>query len=268
MTDPRDPTGSHDPTEPIPPAGAPGARPPRDDAYERTVEVEERPGRPEGAPGWMWAAIVVLVILVLVLLAVLLTREDDDVTLEIPTATPTLPTLPTPTPTPTPTATVTATPTPAPTPTPSPTPPAVPEPTPTTAPPAPTTPPPSPTAEPTRGPDDPGVVIAQDGRQLFPIDEAQLASFVDQQLTGDDVLIQSVVEGAGFWIGTGEDNRVFVEYEQGLLPLGFTPSAGERFDFQGTMVANDDDALVPDDAGGEQYRRQGVHIELSEAQPA
>ncbi|CAN5499338.1 hypothetical protein BH23ACT9_BH23ACT9_38490 [soil metagenome] len=221
----------------------------------------------------LYAIIGVLSLIVLGLAVILLTGGDDgDVVLDTePTITPT-PVIPTPTPVPTlvPTDDL-AVPEPTPVPTvqeptaePQPTTPVAPTP-PVPEPPA-AEPPPPPPAE--RPPSDPGDVRAADGRALFPIDEANLTTFTDTDVLGQGVLVQSVVDGAGFWIGTDEANRVFVQYDAGLLNLEYTPAAGERVQFRGTVVTNEDPALVPDDQGGEQFRRQGVHLELVVLEPA
>lgn len=50
------------------------------------------------------------------------------------------------------------------------------------------------------------------GTELLPVPDAtELSSTAGEAATGEGVTVQSVVEGQGFWVGTSETDRVYVE---------------------------------------------------------
>ncbi|HUF33327.1 MAG TPA: hypothetical protein VMN58_09000 [Acidimicrobiales bacterium] len=115
--------------------------------------------------------------------------------------------------------------------------------------------------------DGPGELRAGD-EALFPVPD-DLSAFEGDDVRGEGVLVHSVVEALGFWIGDDDENRIFVRVEPGLDTGGFVVEEGDRVDLEGTVRANDpDDVDPPDDAGGDRYREQGHHIELRSLEPA
>lgn len=93
---------------------------------------------------------------------------------------------------------------------------------------------------------------------------AALTSFVGKPATAQLATVQSVPADEGFWVGTSDTNRVWVQ----LTGAGESPQtvkAGDHITFTGTVVANPAGfpAQVDVDAGegADQLTSQGAHLE-------
>jgi len=93
---------------------------------------------------------------------------------------------------------------------------------------------------------------------------AALTSFVGKPATAQLATVQSVPADEGFWVGTSDTNRVWVQ----LTGAGESPQtvkAGDHITFTGTVVANPAGFLAQVDVdageGADQLTSQGAHLE-------
>ncbi|MCG8915192.1 hypothetical protein L6E12_05230 [Actinokineospora sp. PR83] len=103
---------------------------------------------------------------------------------------------------------------------------------------------------------------------------AALTSVVGQTATGTAVPVQSVPADEGFWVGTGETDRVWVQ----LLPADVVPGAespvtvrpGQLIDLTGRVTAHGADFPAAEGIdtaeGADQLVRQGAHLEADQNQ--
>ena len=93
--------------------------------------------------------------------------------------------------------------------------------------------------------------------------DGSLAKYKDQSAAGKGVRVQSVPADEGFWVGTSDKDRVWVQLT-GTSESGYTVKAGDVVTFTGQVTANTADfpAKVGVEAaeGADQLTTQGVHI--------
>ena len=113
-----------------------------------------------------------------------------------------------------------------------------------------------------------GGTLTADGTALLPLATAaatdgSLAKYKDQSAAGKGVRVQSVPADEGFWVGTSDKDRVWVQLT-GTSESGYTVKAGDVVTFTGQVTANTADfpAKVGVEAaeGADQLTTQGVHI--------
>ena len=121
---------------------------------------------------------------------------------------------------------------------------------------------PSPAPAPTA--DGPGRLLFEEGEDLFPIDAAQLQANVGEDVVGDDVAVESIVEGVGFWVGSGPGDRLFVRAIENEIVI----SPDERYDLVGVLAELSDPEAVPDEQGGEERLALGVDLLIQGVAPA
>jgi hypothetical protein len=97
----------------------------------------------------------------------------------------------------------------------------------------------------------------------------ELTALVGRPVTAQSVAVQSVPSDEGFWVGTSETDRVWVEL---TVPPGESPYqvlAGQTVGFDGTVAAHDAGfaGQVGVDAaeGADQLTRQAAHIAVDKA---
>lgn len=94
----------------------------------------------------------------------------------------------------------------------------------------------------------------------------ELTSQVGQQATSTGATVQSVPADEGFWVGTSETDRVWVQLTGGAGESGYTVKPGDRVDFTGQVIAHDagfaEQVGVDAAEGAEQITQQGAHIEV------
>ncbi len=98
---------------------------------------------------------------------------------------------------------------------------------------------------------------------------ANLAAQSGQAAQGRGVNVQSVVSDEGFWVGSSEQDRVFVALDiQGESP--FQVTAGEKVDLQGTVTALETPEAfgVTAAEGLDQLRQQGQYIRATSLERA
>ncbi len=112
------------------------------------------------------------------------------------------------------------------------------------------------------------------GEPLLPVPD-DLSGFVgdDAQCTG--VVVQSVVDDDGFWVGTSQSDRVYVEYggDVGETEEGssFVPAVGDRVDLSGPIrpaPQNPGRTLRLRQADNDLVRRQGAYVNADTAEAA
>ncbi|RBY88280.1 hypothetical protein [Blastococcus sp. TF02A-26] len=119
----------------------------------------------------------------------------------------------------------------------------------------------------------PGSVVAG-GQSVLPLataadPAAALAAVTGQQATGTAVQVLSVPADEGFWVGTSDTDRVWVQLtgEAGESP--YQVQEGDTVDFEGTVVAHDagfaGQVGVDPAEGADQLTQQAQHIEVAKS---
>ena len=85
--------------------------------------------------------------------------------------------------------------------------------------------------------------LTAEGTSLLPVAQVagpngELTSQVGRTATAEGVLVQSVPADEGFWAGTSETDRVWVQLS-GTGESGYVVQQGDRVDFTGQVEAND-----------------------------
>jgi hypothetical protein len=102
------------------------------------------------------------------------------------------------------------------------------------------------------------------GESLLPVPSGGLADFEGEPATGKDVTVQSVVKDEGFWVGSSQQDRVYVEYGGDVGAnenQGVEPAVGDRVNLTGpvrpapanpaqTLNLGTEDARTVSDQGG------------------
>jgi hypothetical protein len=120
----------------------------------------------------------------------------------------------------------------------------------------------------------PSSLVAADGTAVLdpaaPADPTPvLGQVTGQQVTGTAVQVLSVPADEGFWVGSSDAQRVWVQLAGAAGESPYQVRQGDRVDFTGTVTAHD--AQFPatvgvDDAeGGAQLATQGQHVEADRA---
>jgi hypothetical protein len=116
--------------------------------------------------------------------------------------------------------------------------------------------------------------LSADGTALLPLSatagpNGELSALVGRTVTAQGVAVQSVPSDEGFWIGSSDTDRVWVQL---TVPAGespFTVQPGQRLDFTGPMTAHGADfaQVVGVDAaeGADQLVREAAHVEVAKA---
>ncbi len=111
-----------------------------------------------------------------------------------------------------------------------------------------------------------------DGRDVLALAAApdaagSLAGVTGQPVTATGVQVLSVPADEGFWVGSSDTQRVWVQLtgEAGESP--YQVQEGDRVDFEGTVVAHDagfPQQVGVDEAGGAaQLSQQAQHLEVA-----
>jgi RNA polymerase sigma factor (sigma-70 family) len=104
------------------------------------------------------------------------------------------------------------------------------------------------------------------GQAILPLaGRPPLARYAGKDIQGRGVPVQLVAANEGFWVGTSERDRVWVQLAR-TRESPFKVRAGQRVWFTGTMVANSPDfpnqAGVTTSEGASLLSQQGYHIEV------
>ena len=116
--------------------------------------------------------------------------------------------------------------------------------------------------------------LTADGTSLLPVAQVagpngELTSQAGKTATAQGVLVQSVPADEGFWAGTSETDRVWVQLS-GTDESGYVVQQGDRVDFTGQVAANDAGFAaqtgVEPTEGADQLNQQGAHIEVAKSE--
>jgi len=120
----------------------------------------------------------------------------------------------------------------------------------------------------------PSTIVAADGTAVLdpaaPADPAPvLGQVTGQQVTGTAVQVLSVPADEGFWVGSSDAQRVWVQVTGVQGESDYQVRQGDRVDFTGTVVAHDGEfpgtVGVDEAEGATQLVEQGQHIEADRA---
>jgi hypothetical protein len=116
--------------------------------------------------------------------------------------------------------------------------------------------------------------LTAEGTSLLPVAQGagpngELTSQVGKAATAQGVLVQSVPADEGFWVGTSETDRVWVQLS-GTDESGYEVQQGDRVDFTGQVTAHDPgfptQVGVNAAEGADQLDQQAAHIEVAKSQ--
>jgi hypothetical protein len=119
-----------------------------------------------------------------------------------------------------------------------------------------------------------GQIVTADGESVLdlvaqPDPTAALGALAGQPVTGTGVQVLSVPADEGFWVGTSDQQRVWVQLtgEAGESPYQVTE--GDTVDFEGTVVAHDEafagEVGVDEAEGAELLATQATHLEVAKS---
>jgi hypothetical protein len=119
-----------------------------------------------------------------------------------------------------------------------------------------------------------GQVVTADGRSVLPLAAgtdaaAALGGLAGQPVTATGARVLSVPADEGFWLGTSETERVWVQLtgEAGESP--YQVQEGDLVDFEGTVEAHDaafaEQAGVDDAEGAQQLADQAAHLTVAKS---
>jgi hypothetical protein len=107
-------------------------------------------------------------------------------------------------------------------------------------------------------------------QSLLPVPSGGLSGDETDTATGRQVTVQSVVKDEGFWVGTSQSDRVYVEYGGDVGAnenQGFEPAVGDKVNLTGEMRPAPEDparTLNLGDQDAQQVSRQGAYINAAE----
>ena len=116
--------------------------------------------------------------------------------------------------------------------------------------------------------------LTANGTPLLPLDtvagpDGSLTGFVGQPAAGSGVTVVSVPADEGFWVGTSETDRVWVQLT-GTGESGYVVTQGDRVEFTGSVVAHDPGYAqqigVDPAEGAEQLTAHGAHLEVPKSE--
>lgn len=116
----------------------------------------------------------------------------------------------------------------------------------------------------------PAELVTTEGTQLLPPPD-DFPALSGEEVRGSAVEVQSVSFDEGFWVGPGEDERVFVESDLDDRDGGFMPRTGDRLDLTGEIQeapANAARRFRLSAQDGRLLQSQGAFIDADTVQPA
>jgi hypothetical protein len=117
-------------------------------------------------------------------------------------------------------------------------------------------------------------VLTANGTPLLPLDtvagpDGSLTGLVGQPAAGSGVTVVSVPADEGFWVGSSETDRVWVQLT-GTGESGYVVQPGDRVEFTGSVVPHDpgyaEQIGVDPAEGAEQLTAHGAHLEVPKAE--
>ena len=110
-----------------------------------------------------------------------------------------------------------------------------------------------------------GGSLTAEGASLLPVAADGLSTYVGRQAEGQQVRIQAVVEDEGFFVGTSDTDRVYVEYggDVGENEQQFVPEVGDVVNLTGPVRPAPEDpaqTLNLDRADAQVVEQQGGYV--------
>ena len=112
-----------------------------------------------------------------------------------------------------------------------------------------------------------GSLVGAGKQSLLGASAATFGSAVGEQVTGRDLEVLSVVEDEGFFVGTSEQDRVYVEFGgdvgENETAADFRPAAGDRVNLEGELRPAPEDAgrtLRLEQADAQVVEQQGAFV--------
>ena len=124
--------------------------------------------------------------------------------------------------------------------------------------------------------DEDGTLIAS-GQRLLPVQPGvDLAQYAGQESRGTRVQVQEVVQDEGFFVGTSEQDRVYVEFggDVGEAESGsgaYDPEVGDEVDLTGPVRPSPEDpeqTLNLDAEDARQVKQQGAYVNADRVEKA
>lgn len=115
------------------------------------------------------------------------------------------------------------------------------------------------------------------GTQILPANGDQdLEQYIEQEARGERIRVQEVVQDEGFFVGTSQQDRVYVEFggdvgENEANAASFTPKVGDEVNLTGPVrpsPAEPEQTLNLDPEDAEQVRKQGIYVNADTVKPA
>ena len=111
-----------------------------------------------------------------------------------------------------------------------------------------------------------GNALTAGGQSLLPVPAANMLSgMTGERVTGNAVPVQSVVSDEAFWVGTSEQDRMFVRLERGS-ESPFKVRAGENVSFDGVLTQAESGLArelgVNENEGASLLAEQGVYVDV------
>lgn len=119
-----------------------------------------------------------------------------------------------------------------------------------------------------------GSIVTADGESVLELaaggDAATaLGGLADQAVTGTGVPVLSVPADEGFWVGTSEEQRVWVQLTGEVGESPYQVQEGDTVDFEGTVVAHDagfaDQVGLAEADGAAQLTEQATHLQVAKS---
>jgi hypothetical protein len=116
--------------------------------------------------------------------------------------------------------------------------------------------------------------LTANGQALHGNGPAGLSSAIGRTATGKDVRVLAVKRGSGFWVGSSQQDRTFVEWGSaagGNESQSFVPKAGDHVDLTGPVQkapADPAKLLHIGAADARQVAREGAFVNADRVQPA
>jgi hypothetical protein len=118
----------------------------------------------------------------------------------------------------------------------------------------------------------PGGSLTARDESLLPVPAGGLTAYETERATGKEVTVQSVVKDEGFWVGSSQRNRVYVEYggDVGVNENpGVEPAVGDKVNLTGPVrpaPQNPARTLNLPTQDAQQVTEQGAYINADSAE--
>jgi hypothetical protein len=119
-----------------------------------------------------------------------------------------------------------------------------------------------------------GGTLTAGGASLLPVPVEGLSKYAGMDGEGKSVEVQSVVKDEGFFVGTSDTDRVYVEYggDVGKNESNFVPAEGDKVNLKGPLRPAPDDPAktlkLTEAADAELVKQQGAYLNADSVEKA